>query len=205
MPLQNRVTPFGAVVASPGRGLMMGNRGVLHDDARRIVRGWQTRRWIACLLEFKGIRRAVMTPRRYTELFFLDEAAALSAGHRPCGECRREEYRWFQSLWRARHGGNAGADEMDLRLHGERLAGRDKQTYNADLAMLPDGAYVVLDGAPWLVLGGELYAWSDSGYTQRRSRPANATLAVLTPPSIVAILAAGYRPGVHPSTTAAGS
>lgn len=205
MPLQNRVTPFGAIVASPGRGLMMGNRGVLHDDARRIVRAWQTRRWIACVLEFKGIRRTVMTPRRYTELFFLDEAAALSAGHRPCAECRREEYRQFQSLWRARNGGEAGADEMDLRLHAERLAGKEKRTYNADLATLPDGSYVALDGAPWLVLGGHLYAWSDSGYTRRRSRPANATLDVLTPRSIVAILAAGYAPGVHPSATDARS
>lgn len=205
MPLQNRVTPFGAIVASPGRGLMMGNRGVLHDDARRVVRGWQTRRWIACVLDFKGTRRTVMTPRRYTELFFLDEAAALSAGHRPCAECRREEYRQFQSLWRARHGGNAGADEMDLRLHAERLAGKEKRTYNADLAALPDGAFVALDGAPWLVLDRHLYAWSDSEYAQRRSRPANATLDVLTPPSIVAILAAGYRPGVHPSATAARS
>lgn len=205
MPLQNRVTPFGAIVASPGRGLMMGNRGVLHDDARRIVRGWQTRRWIACVLEFKGIRRTVMTPRRYTELFFLDEAAALSAGHRPCAECRRMEYRQFQSLWRARNGGDAGADEMDLRLHAERLAGKEKRTYNADLATLPDGSYVALDGAPWLVLGGHLYAWSDSGYTRRRSRPANATLDVLTPRSIVAILAAGYAPGVHPSATEARS
>lgn len=205
MPLQNRVTPFGAIVASPGRGLMMGNRGVLHDDARRIVRAWQTRRWIACVLEFKGIRRTVMTPRRYTELFFLDEAAALSAGHRPCAECRRVEYRQFQSLWRARNGGDAGADEMDLRLHAERLAGKEKRTYNADLATLPDGSYVALDGAPWLVLGGHLYAWSDSGYTRRRSRPANATLDVLTPRSIVAILAAGYAPGVHPSATDARS
>lgn len=205
MPLQNRVTPFGAIVASPGRGLMMGNRGVLHDDSQRIVRDWQTRRWIACLLEFKGIRRAVMTPRRYTELFFLDEAAALSAGHRPCAECRREEYRQFQSLWRARHGGNAGADEMDLRLHAERLAGKHKRTYNAELAALPDGAYVVLDRAPWLVLGAHLYAWSDSGYTQRRSRPASATLEVLTPRAFVAILAAGYRPRIHPSAGAARS
>ncbi|HEX3672337.1 MAG TPA: hypothetical protein VHT92_11600 [Candidatus Cybelea sp.] len=205
MPLQNRVTPFGAIVALPGRGLMMGNRGVLHDDSRRIVRDWYTRRWIACVLEFKGIRRTVMTPRRYTELFFLDEAAALSAGHRPCAECRREKYRQFQSLWRASHGGDAGADEMDLRLHAERLAGKRKRTYVADLAALPDGAYVALDGVPWLVWGERLYAWSDSGYTQRRSRPADATLEVLTPPSIVTVLAAGYRPGVHPSATDARS
>ena len=201
MPLQNRVTPFGEVAALAGRGLMMGNRGVLHDDDRHIVRAWQTRRWIACVLEFRGIRRAVMTPRRYTELFFLDEAAAFSAGHRPCAECRRADYRRFQSHWRSCHGGLAGADEMDVRLHGERLLGKRKRTYRADLAAMPDGAYVVLDGAPWLVWGSYLLAWSDSGYAARQPRAAREPLEVLTPPSVVAILASGYRPEVHPTAT----
>jgi hypothetical protein len=205
VPLQNRVTPFGDVVASPGRGLMMGNRGVLHDDRRRIVRAWQVRRWIACVLEFRGRRRAVMTPHRYTELFFLDEAAALSAGHRPCAECRREDYRRFQSFWRACHGGGAAADEMDLRLHAERLVGKNKRTYRAALASMPNGAYVALDGVACLVLGRHLYAWSDSGYVERRSRPARCEVDVLTPRAMIGILAAGYRAGVHPSATEAGA
>ena len=177
---------------------MMGNRGVLHDEARRIVRPWAVRRWIACLLEFRGRHREVMTPRRYTELFFLDEAAALSAGHRPCAECRREDYRRFQSLWKHVVGAEADADSMDLRLHAERLDGKKKRTYRSDVAALPDGTYVARDESAWLVWNGALHDWSDRGYV-RRERPSRGLVAVLTPPSIVAILRAGYRPAVHPT------
>ena len=202
MPLQNRVTPFAEIVALPGRGLMMGNRGVLHDDAQRIARAWQTRRWIACVLEFRGRRRAVMTPHRYTELFFLDDAAALSAGHRPCAECRREDYRRFQSFWRASHGGTATADEMDARLHADRLAGKAKRTYRAALASMPDGAYVAFEDAAWLVWGDELHRWSDSGYVERRARAVRSQVEILTPQSAIPILAAGYKIEVHPSIIA---
>jgi hypothetical protein len=198
MPLQNRVTPFGEILALPGRGLVMGNRGVLHDDNRRIVRPWQVRRWIACRLEFRGRRRTVMAPHRYTELFFLDEAAALSAGHRPCAECRHADYRRFRRLWESCYE-NAGADEMDARLHADRLAGKKQRTYWDDLRLLPDGTYVALDGAAWLVRERWLHAWSDSGYTRRRRRDARREIEVLTPRSTVAVLAAGYRPDVHPS------
>jgi hypothetical protein len=199
VPLQNRVTPFGEIVALSGRGLMMGNRGILHDDARRIVRAWQVRRWIACVLEFRDRHRVVMQPHRYTELFFLDEATALSAGHRPCAECRREDYRRFQWLWKTCHGGPANADAMDERLHAERLSDKKKHAHYDDLANLPDGTYVVSDGAASLLWAGRLHAWSDAGYTRRRARPARGDVEVLTPRSIVRILAAGYRPGVHPS------
>jgi hypothetical protein len=200
MPLQNRVTPFGEVVALPGRGLMMGNRGVLHGEERRVVRAFQSRRWIACLLEFRGRRREVMKPHRYTELFFLDEATALSAGHRPCAECRREDYRRFQSLWAACFGSPADANTMDRRLHADRLDARKrKRTYHDEAAGLPDGAYVALDATPWLLWRGELHQWSDAGYVCRRSPPLSGGVDVITPRSIVAILAAGYRPGVHPS------
>jgi hypothetical protein len=178
---------------------MMGNRGILHDDARRIVRPWQARRWIACVLEFRGLRRAVMTPHRYTELFFLDETAALSAGHRPCAECRREDYRRFQWLWRACHEGPSDADSMDARLHEERLSAKRKRTYREQIGNLPDGTYVVLDGAAWLLSSAGMHAWSDSGYTRRQPRPVRGELEVLTPRSIVAILAGGYSPGVHPT------
>ena len=194
MPLQNRVTPFGEVVALPGRGGMMGNRGILHDDHRVVVRQWTVRRWIACVLEFRGRRRVVMQPGRYTELFFLDEAAAFGAGHRPCAECRNADYKRFQSLWRSCAGEPAGADAMDARLHAERLDGKRKRTYRADLANLPDGAYVVLDGVAWLVRDDELLAWSESRYARRRPRPARGEVEVLTPRSIVAVFAAGYRP-----------
>ena len=192
MPLQNRVTPFGELVAVAGRGSMMGNRGVLHDASRRIVRGWQVRRWIACRLEFRGRYRIVMQPRRYTELFFLDEAAAFAAGHRPCRECRYADYQRFRTLWERVHGGPVNADAMDRVLHAERLDGRRKRTHRIPFAALPDGAYVVLDGAAWLVWRGELLRWSDAGYTARRTLPRDGDAEVLTPPSIVAVLAAGY-------------
>jgi len=202
VPLQNRVTPFGELVALPGRGTMMGNRGgALHDERRRIVRLWHSRRWIACVLEFRGRRREVMSPNRYTELFFLDEATALSAGNRPCAECRRDDYRRFQSFWKARFGSPADADTMDLRLHADRLDGKRKRSYRDDVANLPNGAYVALDGAAWLVRGRELLEWSDSGYARRRRRPASGEIEVLTPRSIVAVLAAGYVPALHPSAS----
>ncbi len=128
MPLQNRVTPFGEIVAESGRGLFMGNRGILHDDDRRIVRRWQGRRWITCLTEFRGIRRVVMRPHSYTELFFLDEATALGAGHRPCAECRRADFRRFRDLWQACHGLPVNADIMDAVIHHERIDGRRKRS-----------------------------------------------------------------------------
>jgi hypothetical protein len=199
MPLRNRVTPFGDIAALPGRGLMMGNRGILHNDHRRIVRTSQTRRWIACVLSFRGIRRTVMTPHTYTELFFLDEAVALSAGHRPCAECRRDDYRRFRSLWEQCHGAVDSVDRIDAILHAERGGGHNKQTYHARLADLPDGTYIVVDGDALLVWGDELFVWSDTGYRQRRTRKALDRVEVLTPRSIVAVLSAGYRPGVHPT------
>jgi hypothetical protein len=202
MPLCNRVTPYGDIAALPGRGAMMGNRGILHDDDRQIVRSFAVRRWIACRLEFRGRHRRVMTPHRYTELFFLDEAVALSAGHRPCAECRRGDYDRFRALWEASVGGPSSADAMDARLHADRLAGKSKRTYCDDLARLPDGAYVAVEAEAWLVWGAGLYAWSDSGYGQRRPRPPRGEVEVLTPRSIVAVLYAGYLPSLHPTLSA---
>jgi hypothetical protein len=200
MPLQNRVTPFGDIVALAGRGLVMGNRGVLHDDARRIVRPWQVRRWLACRLEFRGRHRTVMQPRRYTELFFLDEATAFAAGHRPCAECRHDAYRAFCELWSACHGAPVSADLIDRRLHEERLAAkRAKRTYQEKPSNLPDGSYIAADGRAWLVLGDSILAWSERGYVDRRARPLRGMVDVLTPRSAVAVLAAGYRVEIHPS------
>ena len=203
MALQNRVTPFGEIVALAGRGLLMGNRGVVHDEGRRIVRPWQVRRWIACRLEFRGRRRPVMPPRRWTALFFLDEAAAFAAGHRPCAECRNADYRRFRALWERVHGAPAGADAMDRVLHAQRTDGRRKRTYRARLAELPDGAYVALDGAAWLVWGERLLEWTDRGYARRRAR-AGGNAEVLTPPGMIAVLRAGYGVAVHPSAYADG-
>ncbi|MGA8535232.1 MAG: hypothetical protein WB615_14080 [Candidatus Tumulicola sp.] len=203
MPLQNRVTPFGDVVALPGRGLVMGNRGVLHDDARRIVRPFQVRRWIACRTEFRGRKRAIMRPHSYTELFFLDEAAAFGAGHRPCAECRHADYQRFRAAWEACYGAPAKADDIDARLHRDRLDRGKKRTYRARLSELPDGTYVAFGERAWLLWGDEIFAWSDSGYSSRTPRLGHVAADVLTPESIVAILRCGYRPTVHPSVVSA--
>src|SRR5579884_1133564 len=200
MPLRNRATPFGEIVADPGRGTLMGNRGILHDAEGRLVRDSQVRRWIACRLEFRGRHRQLLQPGSYTELFFLDEAAAFAAGHRPCAECRHADYRRFQSVWRQlhpEHGG--GADAIDAQLHIERRAGPwRKRTHTAPLATLPDGAYIALDNRAWLVLGAELLAWSCGSYLEARPRAREALVTVLTPPSLVRVLARGYLPQLHP-------
>jgi hypothetical protein len=205
MPLQNRVTPLGELVADPARGLVHGNRGCLHDEQGRIRRRYAGRRWIACRLEFRGRRRTpLMQPGRYTELFFLDEATAFAAGHRPCAECRREDYRGFVETWLSLHPGETGADAIDARLHGERLGAvtRTQRHHHAPLDGLPDGAFVLHDGAPSLVLGRELLRWTPAGYTARVPRPARHTAVVITPPSLVSVLRAGWEPSVpllHPT------
>src|SRR4051794_33568346 len=182
MALQNRVTPLGEIVADPARGLVYGNRGCLHDAEGRIRRPFAVKRWIACRLEFRGRRRSpLVQPGRYTGLFFLDEATAFAAGHRPCAECRREDYVRFQHLWRDLAFGPADADAMDERLHAERLDGAQRHR-EAPFAGLPDGAFVHRDGEPWLVLGSELLRWTPSGYAERIPRP-RGNAVILTPPS----------------------
>jgi hypothetical protein len=179
----------------------MGNRGILHNDRRSIVRDWQVRRWIACRLEFRGRHRQVMTPGRYTELFFLDEAAALADGHRPCAECRHADYHAFQAAWSSVYTQlPASAEAMDAVLHNQRRERQwVKRTYLAGVESLPDGAYVQLDGRAWLVRGNALFAWSAERYMEHHPRPSRGEVTVLTPRSVVAVLSAGYRSGVHPS------
>ncbi len=200
MPRQNRVTPLGELIATPERGLVHGNRGCLHDEHGRIRRRYAVRRWIACRLEFRGWRRSpLMQPGRYTELFFLDEATAFAAGHRPCALCRREDYERFNALWP----GAGGADAIDLKLHGERLAGRAQRHHHARFADLPDAAFVLHEGEPWLVLGAELLRWTPGGYAERVPRPAGAA-TLITPPSLVEVLRAGWEgvvPLLHSSAT----
>ena len=159
MPLQNRVTPFGEIVAVPERGTLMGNRGVLHDDAGRIVRSYQVRRWITCRTAFRGRHRQLLQPHTWTELFFLDEATAFAAGHRPCAECRYSDYQHFKAAWAVGAGVPNGADEIDMVLHYDRLEGRGapqrKRTYWEQLASLPAGVFIRLDGSAWLLWGGQ--------------------------------------------------
>ena len=199
MPFQNRVTPLGEIVALPGRGSMLGNRGTIHDAQRRIVRQYASRRWIACVLEFRGRWREVMQPGRWTHLFFLDEATAFSAGHRPCAECRRADYNRFKALWEQHVAAPAGADDMDAILHAQRLERRKKRTWRADIASLPDGTFVLQDGAACIVWGDRVAAWTDTGYRDVRARPRSGIVDVLTPEAIVAVFRGGYLPMVHPS------
>jgi hypothetical protein len=200
MPLQNRVTPTGEIIATPARGTMMGNRGgAFHTTERTLThRRWKTKAWICCVLQFKGRRRVVMTPNRYTELFFLDEATAFAAGHRPCFECRRVDALRFADAWKAAKKGNArpSAPEMDKALHLERTG--KVQPMTARIGDLPNGSFVTWEGQPHLVLARRLRPWTAEGY-QRAINVGSERLPVLTPPSIVAALAAGYRPIVHAS------
>src|SRR2546426_5734544 len=146
LPRQNRVTPFGELIATPERGTLMGKRGgCLHDTAQRIVRPFVSRRWIACLLEFKGRRRTVMTPGRYTELFFLDEATALAAGHRPCAECQRARYDLFRAHWAGRGRKLPGTDHMDDVLHAQRIDGNRANRTDTERPSPPAAGILVAD------------------------------------------------------------
>jgi hypothetical protein len=209
MALQNRVTPFSELVASPGRGLVYGNRGCLHDDAGRIRRRYNGRRWIACRLRFRGWHRhPLMQPGRFTELFFLDEATAFAAGHRPCALCRREDYDRFSVLWGSVHPGQVGADAMDAQLHDERVdpGTRAQRRHEARYEDLPDGAFVVSDGAPCLVVRDQCFEWTAAGYLPGGRRPARGRAVLMTPPSLVGILRQGWEGAVplfHPSASPA--
>jgi hypothetical protein len=200
MPLQNRVTPFGELLADPARGLFMGNRGDrIHDGERRLLaRRWASKQWICCALAFRGRHRTVWGAG-YTELFFLDEVTALSAGHRPCFECRRADAIRFAQAWERASGLRPRAAEMDAILHAERLDGRDKRTHLRKNADLPDGAMIVSEGAAYAVRGEALLRWSPERYATPVPRPRNVEAVVLTPPAIVAILGAGYGPRWHDS------
>jgi hypothetical protein len=198
MALQNRVTPAGEIIADPARGTLMGNRGILHDAQRRLgAARWRHPHWIYCRLAFKGRRREVMTPGRYTELFFLDEATALAAGHRPCCECRRDDFRRFQAAWRQAFGQAASAGAIDRALHRARVEPRSRCQirFEAPLADLPDGAFVLLPDAPspLLVTGELLRPWHAGGYGPPRAR-GRGPVRVLTPAPTIAVLRAGYRP-----------
>jgi hypothetical protein len=205
MPRRNRVTPLGDLIADPARGSVYGNRGCLHDASGVIRRRFNGKRWIACRLAFRGWHRTpLMQPGRFTELFFLDEATAFAAGHRPCALCRREDYVRFVEIWRAIHPDQAGADAMDAQLHAERVdpITRGQRHHEAPMDALPDGAFVLHEGAPYLVMDVRLLRWTPSGYRGAVDRPTQRRAIVITPPSSVEILRTGWRgavPLLHPS------
>ncbi len=203
VPLQNRATPFGDIVSDPARGAWMGNRGCLHDDRRRLTRRrWTTTAWIVCRLSFKGRQRRLMAPGRYTELFFLDEATAFAAGHRPCFECRRADALAFRAAWgTAFPGGGPAAGDMDRALHPERKCPPAERPSVADAAALPDGAFLFRSDEPdaaLLAARGALWRWTPAGYREPRDARGRSGI-LLTPPGTVAVLAAGYPVQIDPS------
>jgi len=199
VPRQNRVSPTGALITSPHRGTMLGNRGVLHDDTETVIRSSQHRRWLICTLSYRGRRRPIMAANRYTELFFLDETVALAAGHRPCAKCRHTSYLAYRDSWVKSRNLSAPptAERIDGALHTERTAPLSARPH-LPAAGLPDGTHILIDDQPWLVHGTALLRWTPAGYDQRRAFPPYP-VPVLTPPSTIATLAAGYRPQTHPS------
>jgi hypothetical protein len=207
VPLQNRVTPSGDIIADPHRGLFTGNRGIIHDPRTRtlLTKRWASKAWLVCVCDYKGRRRDVMGTRSWTELFFLDEATALAAGHRPCFFCRRGAAEAFVAAWQQ---GNRVADlragQLDTVLHRERMEGRTKRLHPLPGAFedLPDGAMIRAGNDEYLMRQGRPLRWSAGGYRQiGDALPRSALL--LTPPSTVRTLRSGYRPVVHPSAMAA--
>ncbi|KRR04044.1 hypothetical protein [Bradyrhizobium valentinum] len=202
MPLQNRVTPTGDIIATPHRGLFTGNRGIIHDPATKTLlkKRWSSPAWITCVCAFRGWRRPVMGRRSWTELFFLDEATAFAAGHRPCFFCRRDDANRFRAAWEQ---GNSVADirarDMDNVLHRERLDRGKKRLHPLPIsaAQLPDGAMVQAGEQSFLIVQGRALQWSMAGYSEVNSEIEIAML--LTPPSTLRALSAGYRPLLHPS------
>lgn len=210
MTLRNRVDPFGQIRDDPSRGTMFGNRGgCFHKDKQLVGRPWASERWICCLLEFKERRRPeLMAPGLYTELFFLDEATAFAAGHRPCMECRRPDAKRFIEAWSRAHLGPGQqirtVSHIDQIAHRERVDSKTwtQRTSRVQLSTLPDGVVVTLDAdpaGPWLLWRGRLLPWSFNGYGKGEAVGSDEAVTMLTPPSFAIAFAAGYEPAVHPS------
>jgi hypothetical protein len=200
--LQNRVDPYGNLIITPARGAWMGNRGLLHNEHQQIIRPFRLKAWITCVLEFRGRKRKVMSPDLYTELFFLDEATAFAAGHRPCFECRRADYNRFKSFWlkgNPEYGFNekTSIQLIDNILHRERLnSDGSKVKYEDKLSTLPDGCFVELNGKPHLFANNAVYEWSPFGYGEAQELPRSEFVTVLSPESTVNAFRAGYVPQI---------
>ena len=207
VPLQNRVTPFGDIIAASARGTCMGNRGIIHDPEQKVLltRRWQHQAWLCCVLQFKEYQHPIMGPGSYTELFLLDEATALAAGHRPCAYCRRPAFNAFKVAWLS--GNSVNEDfvpiaRIDKQLHRERVTRRrEKVTFLATIDDLPDGTMVAIHQQALLVWHDKLYPWQPNGYAAGVPRPVGVSITVLTPRSTVAAIEVGYRPGIHPSAS----
>lgn len=198
--LQNRVNPFGQLIKTPERGAWLGNRGVIHNEQKEIVRAFKIKAWITCVLEFRGRHREIMLPDRWTKLFFLDEATAFSAGHRPCFQCRYKNHQLFKEFWlkgNPKYGFNmkTPVSKIDEILQAERIAAdRSKVTYEDDVKRLPNGTFIIYNEHPYLLKDDRLYQWSPAGYQNEIALPNVAVLPVLTPRSFVNMFNAGYVP-----------
>lgn len=203
MPWQNRVSPQGLIEINRARGTFMGNRGVLHSTRKEVKRQFKSKAWIICRLEFKGRKRKLMSPNSYTELFFLDEFTAFSAGHRPCAECRRSRYNEFRNAWMSGNKWDGSsvirASDMDEFLHRERIEGEKKVTWSGRLWDLPHGTMFELDQKSYAICDGEILKWSFDGYRSAEGETFPENVDVLTPRSVVNVLATGFRPEFHPS------
>lgn len=198
--LQNRIDPFGNIIRTPAKGAWMGNRGVLHDDKKEIRHVFKSKAWITCTLEYKGNRREVMSPNTWTELFFLDEATAFSAGHRPCFLCRNQDAKNFKSHWIKGNPGYGFTDHTSIRefdsiLHRERIdKDKQKRTHEEEINLLPNGSFISIQDQPYLVKDTHLHLWTSFGYEQFIDRPASGKAVLITPPTIVNAFRAGYLP-----------
>jgi len=200
--LQNRVDPFGNVIKTKARGFWMGNRGILHNEMQQVLRPFKLKAWITCKLQFNGRKRMVMAPNRYTELFFVDEATSFAAGHRPCFECRRNDYNKFKTLWLK---GNpeyhfdekTPIKKIDDILHKERInRNKSKITYQENIKVIPNGSFVLVNNEAYLFFDKKMYLWSPFGYEKGIDQPKTNMLAVLTPKSVVNSFRAGYLPQI---------
>jgi hypothetical protein len=207
VPLQNRVDPCGKLIAVNARGSWLGNRGILHNERKEIIAPWRHKAWVTCQLVFRGRKRQIFSLNNYSELFFLDEATAFSAGHRPCAECRKERYKEFKGAWL-----NANAEvaalslpvaQIDKQLHSERaVRGGKKVTYSTEFNNVPFGTFIQRKGNAYLYWQGKLKEWSPNGYLETGALPEpSEVVTVLTPLSIVRIYENGFRPQVHESAS----
>ena len=200
--IQNRVDPKGNIIKTSARGNWMGNRGQLHDTGKTILRPFKLKAWLICLLEFNGRQREVMASNRYTELFFLDEATAFAAGHRPCFECRRQDYDRFKTAWlKGNPEHNLSAKTaiaiIDCIIHSERIDRKgNKVTHQENISNLPDGAFILIDDEPYLLVDDQIYHWTPAGYGKAQPSPCNEIATVLTPKSTLNAFRAGYVPQI---------
>lgn len=203
MPLQNRVLPTAEIIASPARGTLTGNRGIIHRDDKTLgTARWSHHAWICCTLNWQGIKRPLMTGRNWTELFFLDEVTAFAAGHRPCGTCRRDAYNRFVAGWTDASGQKPSAKDMDKALHAARVRrDRSQIRFEAPCAQLPDGVMVLHANGPALIWHNKLHPFTPNGYTAPIALNPQTIVRVLTPQPSIAVLNAGYKPQIHASIT----